>query len=189
VWKDCTSIGQDDAYVGVKSHTMVLESSSSRHPKSTNGDESWWSPKFATVCRVSGDCDTSSSSNTPTRCILQPSALTPCISKDLFSTSPFSIQAISRLSWSGLHTQTNSPKEEHHQKPDSKSSSRLFAVWHCQPTQEKNCIAKRTPYFSGLRCVSMPLHYLLRLQTLLFEGFVSSFHGFALSAAAAHLAF
>jgi hypothetical protein len=35
----------------------------------------------------------------------------------------------------------------------------------------------------------MPLHYLLRLHTLLFEGFVSSFHGFALSAAAAHLGF
>jgi len=35
----------------------------------------------------------------------------------------------------------------------------------------------------------MPLRYLLRLHTLLFEGFVSSFHGFALCAAAAHLAF
>jgi hypothetical protein len=35
----------------------------------------------------------------------------------------------------------------------------------------------------------MPLHYLLRLHTLLFEEFVSSFHGFGLSAAAAHLAF
>jgi len=35
----------------------------------------------------------------------------------------------------------------------------------------------------------MALHYLLRLHILLFEGFFSSFHGFALSAAAAHLAF
>jgi hypothetical protein len=35
----------------------------------------------------------------------------------------------------------------------------------------------------------MALHYLLPLHTLLFEGFFSSFHGLALSAAAAHLAF
>jgi hypothetical protein len=36
----------------------------------------------------------------------------------------------------------------------------------------------------------MPLNYLLLLlHTFLFEGFVSSFHGFAVSAAAAHLAF
>jgi hypothetical protein len=35
----------------------------------------------------------------------------------------------------------------------------------------------------------MALHYLLTLHTLRFEGFFSSFHGFALSAATANLAF
>jgi hypothetical protein len=58
VAKDYTSIGQDDAYMGVKSHTMAEKSpkkliskkliSSSR--KSMNGGKRWWSPKFATVC-------------------------------------------------------------------------------------------------------------------------------------------
>ncbi len=186
VLKGYTSIGQDNAYVGVKSRTMANKSPTKFPPsrswnrrltsswKSRECDESWSSPKFATVRCMRGDCNTSASSNSPTRCILRLSAPTPCISKDLFSTSPFSIQAISRLSWSGLHTQTNSPKEEHHQKPDPKSSSHPFAVWQCQPTQEKYCIAEPTPYFSGVRWVSMPLHYLLRLHTLLFEGFVSS---------------
>ncbi len=130
VVKDYTSIGQDDAYVGVKSHTISNEQNlfskgSGHQNRSMDVGESWWSPEFATVCGRRGDSVTGASSSlgslllkpsqseTSCICILKPSPLPPCISKGLFLTSPFSIRAISRLSWSGLHTQTNSPKEEH----------------------------------------------------------------------------
>jgi hypothetical protein len=118
--------------------------------------------------------------------------------KDLFPTSPFSIRAISRLSWSGLHTQTNSPKEEHHQKPDSKSSSHLIALQNPQLTFQvcaefpylcTICCGCTTCFLKDLSQPFMALHYLLTLHTLLFEGFFSSFHRFALSAATANLAF
>jgi hypothetical protein len=69
VLKDFTSIGQDDAYVGVTSHTMERKqareySIGGSFPKSRNIGKSWRSPKFATVCCMRGDCDTLSSSNT-----------------------------------------------------------------------------------------------------------------------------
>ncbi len=69
VLKDYTSIGQDDAYVGVTSHTMERKqareySIGGSFPKSRNIGKSWRSPKFATVCCMRGDCDTLSSSNT-----------------------------------------------------------------------------------------------------------------------------
>jgi Rad3-related DNA helicase len=62
----------------------------------------------------------------------------------------------------------------------------VCAEFPCLCTICRDC----TPcFFKDLSQAFMALQYVLLLHTLLFEGFVSSFHGFALSAAAAHLAF
>ncbi len=157
-----------------------------------------------------GDCDTSSSCSTSTRCILQRSPLPPCISKIFslhphFPSEPFPDCLGQACTHKPIARKKNIVKNlilslvpislpcgiahQPKKKIALQNPQLTFQVCAEFPYLCTICCGCTTCFLKDLSQPFMALHYLLTLHTLLFEGFFSSFHRFALSAATANLAF